>query len=140
MNTIKLIAAPAINTWADGQNLLKIANDAEIADQSLDGVEAIELHFPKFTDGRAYSQATALRRRKGFTGDIRATGDVLVDQLVQMQRCGFTSAVLREDQSLEIAKAQFTQYSGFYQRHPEDRVQGRDEREGFAKDAKGIQK
>ncbi len=118
MNTIKLIAASAGSTRASGQNLLKLANDAEIADQTLDGVDAVELHFPKFTDGRAYSQATALRRRAGFTGDICATGDVLVDQLVQMQRCGFTSAVLREDQSLEIAQAQFAQYSGFYQRDP----------------------
>jgi uncharacterized protein (DUF934 family) len=104
-----------MNSWADGQNTLKIANDAEVADQALDGITSIELHFPKFTDGRAYSQATALRRRKGFTGDIRATGDVLVDQLLQMQRCGFSSAVLREDQSLDIAMAQFAQYGGFYQ-------------------------
>ena len=63
---------------------------------SLDGVERIDLHFPKFTDGRAFSQAFLLRRRLGFQGDIRATGDVLIDQLVQMQRTGFSSAVLRE--------------------------------------------
>jgi uncharacterized protein (DUF934 family) len=41
----------------------------------------VELHFPKFTDGRAYSQAFLLRRRLGFSGEIRAIGDVLVDQL-----------------------------------------------------------
>ncbi|MEY2621976.1 MAG: hypothetical protein RIT26_1796, partial [Pseudomonadota bacterium] len=67
-------------------------------------VPLIELHFPKFTDGRAFSQARILRRR-GFAGDLRATGDVLVDQLVQMQRCGFSSAVLRADQSLATAQA-----------------------------------
>ena len=58
-------------------------------------MERIELHFPKFTDGRAFSQAFLLRRRLGFKGDIRATGDVLIDQLVQMQRTGFSSAVLQ---------------------------------------------
>ena len=118
MRTIKLIAASAVSTRAEGQKALKMANDVEVTGQSLDGVDTIELHFPKFTDGRAYSQATALRRRKDFTGDICATGDVLVDQLVQMQRCGFSSAVLRGDQSLDIAKAQFAQYCGFYQGNP----------------------
>ena len=59
---------------------------------NLDGVERIDLHFPKFTDGRAFSQAFLLRRRLGFKGEIRATGDVLIDQLVQMQRTGFDSA------------------------------------------------
>ena len=75
----------------------------------------IDLHFPKFTDGRAYSQAFLLRRRLGFTGEIRATGDVLIDQLVQMERTGFDVAVLREDQNLDFAKAQFDRYRAFYQ-------------------------
>ena len=56
----------------------------------LSGISVVELHFPKFSDGRAFSQAFLLRRRLGFTGQIRATGDVLIDQLVQMQRSGFT--------------------------------------------------
>jgi uncharacterized protein (DUF934 family) len=64
----------------------------------------IELMFPKFTDGRAYSQAHVLRRR-GYAGDIRAVGDVLPDQLHAMRRCGFSSAVLRADQSLTTAQA-----------------------------------
>ena len=74
---------------------LQLANDADPLTQQLDGVHTIELHFPNFTDGRAFSQALMLRKRCGFAGDIRATGDVLVDQLSQMQRCGFSSAVLR---------------------------------------------
>jgi uncharacterized protein (DUF934 family) len=47
------------------------------------------LPFPKFTDGRSYSKARALRERLGFTGEIRATGDVLIDQVPLMLRCGF---------------------------------------------------
>ncbi len=81
---------------------LRLDNTADASTVALDGVTCIELNLPKFTDGRAYSQARVLRRR-GYTGDIRATGDVLVDQLVQMQRCGFTSAVLRADQSMDTA-------------------------------------
>ncbi len=50
----------------------------------------IALAFPKFTDGRAYSTARRLREA-GYTGDIRATGDVLLDQLPLMLRAGFTS-------------------------------------------------
>jgi uncharacterized protein (DUF934 family) len=75
----------------------------------------MDLHFPKFTDGRAYSQAFLLRRRLGFKGDIRATGDVLIDQLVQMQRTGFDSAVLRETRTWRVAQRQFDRFAAFYQ-------------------------
>ena len=47
------------------------------------------LEFPKFTDGRAYSHARKLRERHGFTGELRATGNVLRDQFQFMHRCGF---------------------------------------------------
>jgi uncharacterized protein (DUF934 family) len=73
------------------------------------------LHFPKFSDGRAFSQAFLLRQRIGFQGDIRATGDVLIDQLVQMERTGFSSAVLRADQEPADALRQFEHYEAFYQ-------------------------
>jgi uncharacterized protein (DUF934 family) len=82
---------------------------------NLEGIERIDLNFPKFTDGRAFSQAFLLRRRLGFKGEIRATGDVLIDQLVQMQRSGFDAAVLRDDQNLEFAQRQFDRYPAFYQ-------------------------
>jgi uncharacterized protein (DUF934 family) len=89
--------------------------DPTILKDQLNDVDRIELHFPKFTDGRAYSQAVMLRRRCGFKGDIRATGDVLVDQIVQMKRTGFTSAVLRDDQNAQHAQKLLTQFVGFYQ-------------------------
>ncbi|MFI4927549.1 MAG: DUF934 domain-containing protein [Burkholderiales bacterium] len=96
-------------------NVLVVANDADVAALALDGVDRIELQFPKFTDGRAYSQAYLLRRRRKFTGDIRATGDVLIDQLVQMQRTGFSSAVLKEGKDPAEAERQFARFAAFYQ-------------------------
>ena len=96
-------------------NVLVVANDADIGELSLEGVDRIELQFPKFTDGRAFSQAYLLRRRRKFTGDIRATGDVLVDQLVQMQRTGFSSAVLKEGKDIADVERQFERYAAFYQ-------------------------
>jgi uncharacterized protein (DUF934 family) len=114
-NSIQLIAAGTNLVDANAQLALQLANDADPATLKLDGVTCIELNFPKFTDGRAYSQAYLLRRRLGFTGDVRATGDVLVDQLLQMQRSGFSSAVLRADQSLAHAERQLTQFAEFYQ-------------------------
>jgi uncharacterized protein (DUF934 family) len=94
---------------------LAVANDADVRTLALEGVTRIDLHFPKFTDGRAFSQAFMLRRRLGFTGELRATGDVLIDQLVQMQRTGFDAAVLRADQDRGQAARQFERFGGFYQ-------------------------
>ena len=115
---MKLIAACADSTGAtalNDQTFLAIANDVDPASLKLDGVTRIDLNFPKFTDGRAYSQAFLLRRRLGFAGELRATGDVLIDQLVQMERTGFDAAVLRADQNIEFAQRQFDRYRGFYQ-------------------------
>ncbi len=98
-------------------NTLQIGNDIDVASlhEQLATTQAVELHFPKFSDGRAFSQAVQLRRRHGYQGDIRATGDVLIDQLVQMQRSGFSSAVLRDDQDAEHGKKLLAQFAGFYQ-------------------------
>ena len=99
---------------ASGASTLVLDNTADAQTLPFDNAQCIELHFPKFTDGRAYSQAFVLRRR-GFQGDIRATGDVLVDQLLQMQRSGFSSAVLRNDQDASLAQRLLQQFAGFYQ-------------------------
>lgn len=98
-------------------SVLQLANDADplAIEVNLQDIERIDLHFPKFTDGRAYSQAFLLRRRLGFKGDIRATGDVLIDQLVQMERTGFSSAVLREGVDVSDAQRQFDRFASFYQ-------------------------
>ena len=112
---MKLIAVSAHSTGANGQNVVESANDVDPRTLALAGVDRVDLHFPKFTDGRAFSQAFLLRRRLGFQGEIRATGDVLVDQLVQMERTGFDTAVLREDQNVDFVQRQFDRYKAFYQ-------------------------
>jgi uncharacterized protein (DUF934 family) len=97
--------------------VLQLPNDADplAIEVCLEDIERIDLSFPKFTDGRAYSQAFLLRRRLGFKGDIRATGDVLIDQLVQMQRTGFSSAVLKEGVDASAAQRQFDRFASYYQ-------------------------
>jgi uncharacterized protein (DUF934 family) len=112
--SIKLLDAGSAGTRTSEQ-IIALANDADPRELRLDGIERIDLHFPKFTDGRAFSQAFLLRRRLGFAGEIRATGDVLIDQLLQMQRCGFDSAVLRADQDPSLAERQLERYQAFYQ-------------------------
>ena len=114
--TLQLIAAE--DHVDDGDpSVLQLLNDADplAIEVCLDDVQRIDLNFPKFTDGRAFSQAYLLRRRLGFKGDIRATGDVLIDQLVQMQRSGFSSAVLKEGVDASDAQRQFDRYGDYYQ-------------------------
>ena len=112
---MKLIAAHTHATQAQDRKVVALVNDEDPRSLCLEGVDRIDLTFPKFTDGRAFSQAFLLRRRLGFKGEICATGDVLIDQLVQMQRSGFDAAVLREDQNLDFAQRQFDRYQAFYQ-------------------------
>ena len=85
---------------------LTLANDADV--QALAGqiaqADVVALQFPKWVDGRAYSQAALLRRRLNFKGEIRAVGEVLVDMLPLLQRTGFNAVQLRADQSVEAAQ------------------------------------
>lgn len=109
---MKLLAFNALSTDAPGLKVIELANDADPQQLDLAGVDRVDLNFPKFSDGRAFSQAFLLRRRLGFKGEIRATGDVLADQLAQMQRSGFDVAVLRADQSMDIAQRVLAAYPG----------------------------
>ena len=110
---MKIIASNAHSTGATGQNVIELGNDADPRDLALAGGDRIDLNFPKFSDGRAFSQAFLLSRRLGFKGEIRATGDVLVDQLAQMERSGFDVAVLRADQDMAIAERVLAAYPGY---------------------------
>ena len=111
---MKIITAQEHQT-AGKAGTLELANDVDPRTLDLTGVTRIDLQFPAFTDGRAYSQAFLLRRRLGFTGELRATGDVLIDQLLQMQRTGFDVAVLAEGVDASAARRQLERYAGFYQ-------------------------
>ena len=114
MNAMKILSFSDHTPSAD-TSVISIANDLDPRAVSLEGVKRIDLNFPKFTDGRAYSQAFLLRRRLGFQGEIRATGDVLIDQLVSMARTGFDVAVLREGLDASVAQRQFERFPAFYQ-------------------------
>lgn len=73
------------------------------------------IDFPKFSDGRGYSAARLLRERHGYKGELRAVGDVLIDQLFFMKRCGFDTFALRDDQELEVAIDAFSTFTVCYQ-------------------------
>ena len=111
---MKIIAVQEHQT-VESSAVLTLANDVDPRTLDLAGVTRIDLQFPAFTDGRAYSQAFLLRRRLRFTGELRATGDVLIDQLVQMQRTGFDVAVLKDGVDASAAQRQLDRYAGFYQ-------------------------
>lgn len=81
----------------------------------LEQLAVIALEFPRFADGRVYSYARLLSERHGYQGQIRAVGDVLLDQISNMHRCGFNAMQLREDKSLTAALERFDDYSVRYQ-------------------------
>lgn len=113
--SIELFSAAQFAAPEPDTRRLVLANDADPREADLNGIDVVELHFPKFVDGRAFSQAFLLRRRLGFAGQIRATGEVLIDQLVQMARSGFTQAVLRADQDVAHGQRLLNHYAAFYQ-------------------------
>jgi uncharacterized protein (DUF934 family) len=94
-----------------------LKNDDPVADLRTDlpRLALLALQFPKWVDGRAYSQAKLLRSRWHFAGEIRATGEVVVDMLPLLQRTGFDSVVLRHDQSPKAAQKALTFFPGHYQ-------------------------
>ena len=94
-----------------------IASDErpEVLKGELDKFAVVAVDFPKFTDGRGYSIAYNLRMRLGYTGELRAIGDVLRDQLFQMQRTGFDAFATRQDRSIHDALKGLTDFSEVYQ-------------------------
>ena len=109
--------ADVISKAKDGQIGVWFATDDDILKHA-DIVEAgktvwplVAAHFPIFRDGRSFSTAALLRSRFAWSGEIRAIGDVLIDQLLQGARVGFDSFALRPDQNLDVALKQFDLYS-----------------------------
>ncbi len=86
----------------------------------------IALGFPKFSDGRAYSQARLLRERFGYRGELRATGHVLRDQLLHMHRAGFDAFEIGRDDAAEVFAKALASLSVFYQPTADGRVIARD--------------
>ena len=71
--------------------LVNPADDVQRLEGHLDRIALVAVAFPAFNDGRAFSHASLLRARLGFTGEVRAVGDVLIDQIPLMLRCGIDS-------------------------------------------------
>jgi uncharacterized protein (DUF934 family) len=88
---------------------IETGDDARKLLPFLDRLALIEVSFPKFRDGRGYSSARILREA-GYTGELRAAGDVLVDQILPMRRCGFDSFVA----DAEIDEAVLAKLNGLY--------------------------
>lgn len=105
-------------TWPAGLAvgvILPNSVDVETLAADLPRLSLVALQFPKWVDGRAYTQARLLRVRYQFKGQIRATGEALVDMLPLMQRTGFDAVALRRDQSREAAERALGFFAGHYQ-------------------------
>jgi len=87
----------------------------EALKDDLQPFKVIAVDFPKFADGRGYSIAYNLRARLGYTGELRAIGDVLRDQLFYMQRVGFNAFAVRADKDIHDALKGLTDFSEKYQ-------------------------
>ena len=98
-----------IGVWfAADDDILK---HAELIEEDKKIWPLVAAHFPIFRDGRSFSTAALLRDRFQWTGEIRAIGDVLIDQLLQGARVGFDSFALRPDQNTDVGLRQFDLFS-----------------------------
>ncbi|SHN44234.1 Uncharacterized conserved protein, DUF934 family [Duganella sacchari] len=109
---------------AAGEIAVWIASDErpETLKGLLDQFPLIAVDFPKFTDGRGYSIAYNLRTRLGWTGELRAVGDVLRDQLFSMQRVGFDAYAIRADRDVHDALKGLSDFSETYQASVDQKV------------------
>ena len=98
-----------VGVWLD------VTDGPEAIADELAAFAVIGVNFPKFTDGRGYSTARLLRERFGYTGELRAIGDVLLDQLFLMARCGFDAFALKEGKDTAKALAAFETFKTPYQ-------------------------
>ncbi len=105
----------------DGSNAplgLKIEPGADISEyvEDISRFSVIALVFPKYNDGRAFSTAQLLRTRYGFMGEIRAVGEVLIDQIQMMERCGFNAFEINNAPTEKALRSgEYTRFTHFYQ-------------------------
>jgi uncharacterized protein (DUF934 family) len=96
---------------------ITLANTVEVEElaEDLPRFALVALQFPKWIDGRAYSQARTLRARLRYAGEVRASGDVVVDMLPLLHRTGFDAVQLRDGESEITARRILSQITGHYQ-------------------------
>lgn len=95
--------------------LLETSDDPDVLSGHLHRFALIAIRFPSFTDGRGYSIARQLREVHAWSGALMAVGDVLRDQLLLLERCGFDTFSLRQDQDLDASLSAFADLSEHYQ-------------------------
>jgi uncharacterized protein (DUF934 family) len=100
--------APAGVIWPNDRRIDELA-------PHLDHLALVALEFPRFRDGRAYSQARRLRERYGFRGELRATGQVLRDQFLFLLRAGFDAFEVAKEADVEHFIEVTRRYNVFYQ-------------------------
>jgi len=105
----------------DGAIGIVLASDEppELIAEDIHRFGVICLEFPKFTDGRGYSYARLLRSRYGYSGELRAVGNVLRDQALFMRRCGFDALEIAGGRSTDGWRQAFSELSVRYQ--PDDK-------------------
>ena len=95
--------------------LLNPDDDVEQLNIDLSNIPVIALSFPAFSDGRSMSSAVIMRRHLNYQGELRAVGDVRVDQVEQMRRCGFDAIELAEGQDVSAALDRVRVFAQNYQ-------------------------
>ena len=114
------VADPGVTVGAFGEQTNAAAVRLEPGDDArdllpyLDRLQLVEVNFPTFGDGRGYSSARILREA-GYTGELRAVGEVLVDQIAYMRRCGFDSFAPEHPLDPADAEAAWNRYADVYQ-------------------------
>jgi uncharacterized protein (DUF934 family) len=109
---------------------LKAAESPELLGADVHRLSVVVLEFPKFRDGRAFSWARMLRTRLGFTGQIRALGDFLYDQINYQKRVGFDAWVVPEGFTIEKFRRALTEMTNVYQPSSDGRKTIRELRAG----------
>jgi len=100
---------------------LKSDESPELIAGDLDQIALVALEFPQFRDGRAFSYARILRERLGFQGQVRAVGDVLMEQLHFMLRSGFNAFEIESKDPLGQFRTAMADFSVWYQPTGDDR-------------------
>lgn len=117
--------AVSLDAFLDQSNAtavrIEAGEDARHLIPYLDRLALIEVDFPRFRDGRGYSSARILREA-GYQGELRASGDVLVDQMLFMRRCGFDSFAPDAPIDPEVLDAALNRYPYVYQTAADDAV------------------
>lgn len=125
-----------VDSFLDQSNATAVriepGDDARALLPHLDRIALVEVNFPSFEDGRGYSAARVLRE-EGFTGELRAVGDVLIDQLSALRRCGFDSFAPEKRLDEADARAAFDQWENVYQSAADDHQPIWAKRHGTAK-------